>query len=80
MSFRLIAPCPSSNSYEVFFENFDFDKLKKHAHASTHVMLLMVVSGKITTVYKSGRVLVKDTTRKEAEEVARVLERWLNEG
>ncbi len=79
MSFRLIAPCPSSNSYEVFFENLDFEKLKRHARASTHVMLLMVVLGKITTVYKSGRVLVKDASREEAEEVARVIERWLNE-
>jgi hypothetical protein len=74
----LIEPCASSKAFEIKFgRQLDLaalsSKMDGDVISSTPVVLLVKINGKPVSVYASGRAMIKEVNKKEAEEIARKL-------
>ena len=75
----LIEPCASSKAYEVKFgHSIDLEKLsnameENNVFSLSSVVLLAKINGKPVSIYSSGRAMIKEVKKEEAEQIAKVL-------
>ena len=68
--------CATARSYEIKFEkSIDIDKISANFEtlSKTNVVALLKINGKPVSLYASGRAMIKDVNKKEAEEIAEKL-------
>lgn len=82
-SFCTVEPCASAKAYEIKFtkKKIDINKAKEALGdavlSAMPVVLLCQINGKAVSIYASGRAMIKETNKKESEEIARILEEKL---
>ncbi|HID72917.1 TPA: hypothetical protein EYP38_03160 [Candidatus Micrarchaeota archaeon] len=88
IEYNLVDSCTSTNSYEVKFKNRKID-LKKaepalssigESAAVTPVVLLFKIKGYAVSIYASGRMLIKNISKQDAEALGKELVSALDEG
>lgn len=83
-----IEPCPSAKAFEIFLKHkrIDLSKAEKtlgkigKTGATSAVVLLGMVDGKPVSIYASGRIMIKETTRQESEKISKKLMAALEKG
>lgn len=81
IEYDLVDSCTSTNSYEVKLKDrkIDLDNAEAafssigESAAKTPVVLLFKIRGHAISVYASGRMLIKNITKKDAESLGREL-------
>lgn len=73
-----VEPCASARAFEIrFVKAFDMENVKtalgQDALSVTPVVILAKIRGKPVSIYASGRAMIKDCSRTQAQEVARRL-------
>jgi len=89
MDFYTLEPCATSNAFEIRFKRavrIDLGKAEKalakkgEVLARTSVVLVFKADDYSASVYASGRIMLKDVTRDEAEKLAGALTHALEKG
>ncbi|MDO8554329.1 MAG: hypothetical protein Q7S22_05955 [Candidatus Micrarchaeota archaeon] len=83
-----IEPCASAKAFDIVIKDkkIDIRKAEKiidkigRVAAATEVVLLGTLDAKPVTVYASGRVMIKECTRKEADKIGNKLIDALEKG
>ena len=84
IEFCTIEPCASARAYEIKFEkkiNMERARqaLGETVRSATPVVLLCLIQGKPVSIYASGRAMIKEAGKKEAETIAKELGKKLAE-
>ncbi|MFH1393283.1 MAG: hypothetical protein ABII71_02900 [Candidatus Micrarchaeota archaeon] len=88
IEYNLVDSCTSTNSFEVKFKKNKID-LKKaepvlsgigESAAVTPVVLLFKIKGYAVSIYASGRMLIKNIEKAEADSIAKELVSTLESG
>ena len=89
MDFYTIEPCATSNAFEIKFTRqvkIDLDKAEKalgksgEVIAKTTVVLVLKLGDRSASVYASGRIMLKDVTKEEADKLAKKLASAMEKG
>jgi len=88
IEYNIVDSCTSTNSYEVKFKNKKINLKKAQAAlskigesaAETPVVLLFKIKGHAVSVYASGRMLIKNIEKTDAEALGKELVSALNSG
>ncbi|MBI2080010.1 hypothetical protein HYT84_04545 [Candidatus Micrarchaeota archaeon] len=84
-SYYTVEPCASSKAFEIVFKNkrINIEKIGGskigEIIAKTPVILVLNVNGKSVSIYASGRIMLKNLTKPESEELAKKLVKDLEE-
>lgn len=77
----IIEPCATAKAFEIKFgKALDLEKLAKKFKESevfslTKVVLLVKIDGAPTSIYASGRAMVKETNKEQTQKIAKELEK-----
>lgn len=89
MDFYTVEPCITSDAFELKFEQRVKINLKKAAYvlkaigeilAQTPVVLVLKTNSFNASIYSSGRIMMKNVDKREAEDLGRKLVDLIEEG